>query len=160
MEVNVRRVGRTARLWALNAAACVVALLCHFNAQAETIVAREVPGWFYADGVMRQEKPTFECVYEIDGSDLVRRAVRNLSTGKTEVEDTRYSLLTDVTSFNLEALRFRKLAPSERRRAPVVRAIGRPGTDAVEIVFVGPDWIQTVKTVRDYMVIQRYVRTQ
>lgn len=125
-----------------------------------TIIAHEVPGWFYADGKMDASKPTFEYVFELQDSVLVRRSVRNTQTGKTSVDDTPYHLMTNLTSFDREALQYRKLSPSTRRRAPVVRAIGRPGTDAIEILFVGPDWVQSVKTVRDYMVIQRFERTQ
>jgi hypothetical protein len=149
---------RVSRFWLIGAT--LIAFSNPSAVQAETIVAREVSGWFYSEGRMRPEKPTFEFVYEIEGSDLVRRAVRNLSTGKAEVDETRYKLLRDLTSFNREALRFKKLSASERPLAPVVRAISRPGSDAVEILFVGPDWVQSVKTVRDYMVINRCVRIQ
>jgi hypothetical protein len=128
--------------------------------QRPTIVAREVSGWFFVDGKMKADTPSFEFVYEIQGDTLIRRSVRNLQTGKTEVDDTRYEVLTDLTSYNPEALRFKKLPDLERNLGPVVRAMGRPGSDAVEVLFIGPDWVQSVKTVRNYMVISRLVRTQ
>lgn len=130
------------------------------GAQTPTIVAKEVSGWFCADGTVKSNPPAFECVYEVHDSAIIRRSVRNLATGKTEVDDTRYEVISDLASFNAEALTFQRLTSATRRSAPVLRAIGRPGTDAVEILYIGPDWVQSVKTVRDYMVIQRSVRSQ
>lgn len=74
--------------------------------------------------------------------------------------DTRYTILGDRSSADPAALIFKNLTKSERASAPVLRALGAPGTDAVEILYIGPDWMQSVTTVRDYMVASRYHRTQ
>jgi len=125
-----------------------------------TIVAREVPGWFYADGKMEPSRPQFEIVLEIRDSSLIRRTVRNLNTDNLVTDETEYRLLTELVSYDRAALTYKVLTDETRRFAPVVRAIGKPGADAVEIIFIGPDWMQSVKTVRNYMVIQRYRRSQ
>jgi len=109
---------------------------------------------------MEPSRPQFEVVFEVRDSVLIRRSVRDIGTGKVEVDDTRYRILSDLISYKPEALQFKRLRDELRPLSPVLRAIGRPGADAVEILFVGPDWIQAVKTVRDYVVIQRYVRSQ
>jgi len=142
---------------------CTAFLLCIADvaqSQTPTIVAREVSGWFYSDGKMERSEPTFEYVIEIAGDKLIRRSVRNIETGKTEVDDTEYEIVTSLSSHDPTALRFKKLADADRPLGPVLRAIGNPGSDAVEILFVGPDWLQSVKTVKDYMVIQRFKRLQ
>jgi hypothetical protein len=149
-----------AKRLALICAGFVSLIFAPVESQTPTIVAREVSGSFYSDGVMKPEAPTFEFVFEVRDSAIIRRSVHNLQSGKIEVDDTRYEILKDVASYNPEALGFRKLTASERRLAPVIRAIGHPGSDAVEILFVGPDWVQSVKTIRDYMVISRCVRKQ
>ena len=130
--------------------------------KAATIVAREVDGWFYSDGVMKQSLPTFELVYEVTDSSLVRRTIRNLITGEVLTDNTTYVLLRNVPSFqqNRVALLFKKLTDQERAAGPVIRAIGQPGSEAVEVLYVGHDWMQSVKTLRDYMVISRYRRSQ
>jgi hypothetical protein len=130
------------------------------QSQTPTIVAREVSGWFYSDGTMERSEPTFEYVIEIAGDKLVRRSVRNIQNGKTEVDDTEYEIVTNVSSHDPAALRFKRLSEAERPQSPVLRAVGMPGSDAIEILFVGPDWLQSVKTVKDYMVIQRFTRIQ
>jgi len=148
---------------------CVVLLVATINfplgaqqprADPFTIVAREIPGWFYADGKMKPSQPQFELVFAIRDSSVIRVAVRDLNTGQTTTDDTEYRLLTDLITFDRDAMTFRPMTDDSRRTGPVVRAIGRPGADAVEILFIGPDWIQSVKTVKDYMVIQRYHRSQ
>lgn len=125
-----------------------------------TIVAREVPGWFYADGKMDSSRAQFELVFSIRDSSVVRVSVRDVITGQVTADDTEYRFITDLFSFDIKALKFRRLTDDERGSAPVIRAIGRPGDDAIEILFIGPDWLQSVKTVKDYMVIQRYHRSQ
>lgn len=41
---------------------------------------------------------------------------------------------------------------------PIIRAIGQPGTDAVEILMIGETFIQSVKSTSDYFVISRLKR--
>ena len=41
-----------------------------------------------------------------------------------------------------------------------IRAIGQPGTNAVEILMIGETFIQSVKSTSDYFVIGRLKRTK
>ena len=41
---------------------------------------------------------------------------------------------------------------------PVIRAIGQPGMDAIEILVIGETFIQSVKSTDYYFVISRYKR--
>jgi len=127
-----------------------------------TIVARGTDSWFYADGRMKQGAPEFELVFEVTDTSVIRRTIRNVSTGETLSDVTEYFFMMGVPSFRTarESLVFRKLSPAERRESPAVRAMGQPGSEAIEILYIGPDWMQSVKTVADYMVIERYARIQ
>ena len=58
-----------------------------------------------------------------------------------------------VLSRNLiERMRQRILLP------PVIRAVGQPGSDAIEILVIGQDFIQSCKSTSDYFVISRFKR--
>ena len=131
-----------------------------FHPESSTIVAREVPGWFYSNGKMSPSEPQFELVFEVHDSSVVRKTVKNIKTGEVLTDNTQYRFLTRLATYDRSALTFKTLTDQLRPLSPVVRAIGQPGADAVEILFIGPDWIQTVKTVQDYMVIYRYRRLQ
>jgi hypothetical protein len=131
-----------------------------FRPAAWTIVAREVSGWFYSDGRMSASEPEFEVVFDVRGSSVVRRTVKSIKSGKVLTDDTEYRFLTQLATYDTTALRFKVLTDQLRPLSPVVRAIGQPGADAIEILFIGPDWIQAVKTVDDYMVISRFRRLQ
>lgn len=41
---------------------------------------------------------------------------------------------------------------------PIIRAIGQPGTDAIEILVIGETYIQIVKSTADYFVVSRQKR--
>ena len=41
---------------------------------------------------------------------------------------------------------------------PIIRAIGQPGQDAIEILMIGDTFIQAVKSTSDYFVISRLKR--
>jgi hypothetical protein len=129
---------------------------------ATTLVAKETSSWFYADGIMKESGAEYELTFEVTDSSLIRRLVRNFKSGDVVVDDTEYHFITSLAYHQRakESLRFKRLSDSMRALVPAVRAIGRPGADAVEIIWIGPDWFQSVKTVKDYMVITRYIRTQ
>ncbi len=131
---------------------------------ATTIVARQTSGWFMADGEMKADAPGsgFEQTFQVTDSSLIRRSVKNLTSGQVLVDETEYFFIQDLVFADQArvSLTFQRLTPEKRRLIPAVRAIGRPGTDAIEMLQIGPDWIQSVKTVADYMVIQRSARSQ
>ncbi len=129
---------------------------------ARTIVARETDSWSYIEGKMQHGSPTFGLTYSLTDSSLIRRTVKNLQTGEVLTDDSEYIFVRNLISYRqaLGSLCFRRLTPSERGLIPAIRALGQPGSDAVETLWIGPDWMQSVRTVSGYMVISRYSRSQ
>ena len=128
----------------------LLAVLPEFGVCGQTIVAREVEGYFYSGGKMKKSSGQFENTYYYVGDTIKRIKVHDFKNNKTEIDDTIYhvqrQLLSDPGN-NMSLL-------SE----PILRAIGQPGMDAVEILVVGDKYIQSVKSTSDYFVITRFKR--
>ena len=123
-------------------------LTCSVVWAGETINAREVDGYFYADGEMKHSKGQFEITYYLDGDTITRTRVYDLNRKEVIPDNTIYQiqrqLSSDPSKGNLEP--------------PVMRAIGQPGYDAMEILMIGETYIQSVKSTSDYFVISRLKR--
>jgi len=114
----------------------------------EVITATEVQSCFYADGKMECSKGEFRNTYYRDGDKIIRTNVFNVKKKESISDNTVYSVIGDLVSDPRH--NDGKLMPQ------VVRAIGFPGSDAVEIISIGKDFIQAVKSTSDYFVINRF----
>ena len=116
----------------------------------ETITAQEVEGYFYADGEMKHSKGQFEITYYLEGDIITRTRVYDLNRKEVIPDNTVYQIQRQLSSDPSSGL--------PRLRPPLMRAIGQPGADAVEILMIGENFIQSVKSTSDYFVISRYKR--
>lgn len=116
----------------------------------ETITAKETDSYFYADGKMEHSKGQFENTYYLDSDKITRTRVYDIKKKKVIPDDTIYviqrQLISDPQNKGMKL------------RGSVIRAIGQPGADAIEILVVGEKYIQSVKSTMDYFVISRYER--
>ena len=122
-----------------------------FSGQAfagEVITATEVQSCFYADGKMKCSKGGFLSTYYRDGDKIVRTNVFNVKKKESIPDNTVYSVIGGLVSDPRHN--------DGKVRPQVVRAIGFPGSDAVEIISIGKDFIQAVKSTSDYFVISRF----
>ena len=123
---------------------------CEVALAGETITAQEVDGYFYKDGKMKQSKPQFEVTYYIEGDTVTRTRVYDLNKKQVIPDDTVYQIQRQLWSDPTMG----SLVIGE----PIIRAIGQPGTNAVEILVIGETFIQSVKSTQDYFVISRLKR--
>jgi hypothetical protein len=130
--------------------ALVVFFVCRVAFAGETITAQEVEGYFYADGEMKRSTGHVEITYYVEGDTVTRTRVYNLDKKQVIPDNTVYQIQHQLWSDPSKGLSF-----SEK---PIIRAIGQPGTDAVEILMIGETFIQSVKSTADYFVISRQKR--
>ena len=128
----------------------VVFLSCQVAIAGETITAQEVESYFYADGEMKRDKGTFESTYYLEETTITRTRVYNRTTKEVIPDDTVYQIQRQLKSDPSKGLSL--------SGKPIIRAIGQPGSDAVEILMIGDAFIQSVKSTADYFVISRYKR--
>lgn len=130
--------------------ALMVLLACGVAFAGETITAQELEGYYYRDGKMKRSKGVFEITYYMEGNTVTRTRVYDISKKEVIPDDTVYQIQRQLSS-----------DPSNKRSSlgpPVIRAIGQPGFDAVEILMIGDTFIQSVKSTSDYFVITRQKR--
>lgn len=128
----------------------LVLLACKAALAGETITAQEVEGYFYADGEMKRSKGQFEITYYIEGDTVTRTRVYDLNKKEVIPDDTVYRIQRQLLSDTATQLPV--------RRKPVIRAVGQPGMDAIEILVIGERFIQSVKSTSDYFVVSRLKR--
>ena len=98
---------------------------------------------------MKRSKGHFEITYYIDGDTVTRTRVYDLNRKEVIPDNTVYIILRDLMSDPTQG---------DTGRIRVIRAIGKPGANAVEILMIGETFIQSVKSTSDYFVIGRYKR--
>lgn len=130
--------------------ALVVFLACRVALAGETITAQEIEGYFYADGEMKQSKGLFEITYYIEGNTVTRTRVYDLSKKQVIPDNTVYQIQRQLLSDPTKGLSL--------TGKPIIRAIGQPGLDAVEILMISETFIQSVKSTSHYFVITRLKR--
>ena len=114
----------------------------------EVITAIEVQSCFYADGKMDCSKGEFKNTYYRDGDKIIRTNVFNFKKKESISDDTVYKVIGEFIS--------------DPRNNPgkylpqVTRAIGFPGTDAIEVLAIDKSYIQAVKSTNNYFVISRF----
>ena len=130
--------------------ALMVLFACGVAFAGETITAQELEGYFYRDGKMERSKGAFEITYYMEGNTVTRTRVYDISKKQVIPDDTVYQIQRQLSS-----------DPSNKRSSlgpQVIRAIGQPGLDAIEILMIGDTFIQSVKSTSDYFVISRQRR--
>ena len=135
--------------WMFTAICVAVFISPEIGICGQTIVAREVEGYFYSDGKMQKSAGQFENTYYYQGDTIKRIKVHDFRNNRTEEDDTVYQVQRQLLSDP-----GRNISLSE----PVIRAIGQPGMVAVEILVVGDTFIQSVKSTSGYFVISRFKR--
>jgi hypothetical protein len=120
--------------------------------------------WYFLSG--RKVAPGVreeELTWEIHSFGVVRRIIKDLNSGHVDSDDTEYRWLDTHNSIDFQpvALRFSKLPDGQAPSivAPVVMAIGRPGA-SVEVLSIGPGWVQSVQTVGPSVLVEYFLRTQ
>jgi hypothetical protein len=126
-------------------------LACRTAFAGETITGQEVEGYFYADGEMKPSMGQFEITYYIEGNTVTRTRVYDTNKKEVIPDDTVYQIQRQLLSDPSKGL-------SHGGKQPIIRAIGQPGTDAVEVLMIGETFIQSVKSTSDYFVISRLKR--
>ncbi|MDZ4209981.1 MAG: hypothetical protein U1C56_02270 [Candidatus Curtissbacteria bacterium] len=125
---------------------------CRFAICGETIHTKEVESFFYADGKMERSEGNFEITYYLEGDSITRTRVFNLSKKEVIPDDTVYYRQSKLNSDPKSPLHLSTFDNA------VIRAIGQPGTDAVEILSITDDFVLSCKSTNDYFVISRAKR--
>lgn len=116
----------------------------------QILKAREIESYFYHDGKMKKSDGEFEITYKLIRDKVIRTKVYNFVKHQNIPDDTVYTIQRELSSDPSQNIR-----PHSKS---VIRAVGQPGTDAIEILVIFDNYIQTVKSTSDYFVISRFVR--
>jgi hypothetical protein len=125
-----------------------IIFLPHFALSGEVITAKEVQNCFYADGKMQCGDGEFKNTYYREGDKIIRTNVFNFKKKESLSDNTVYKIMSELAS-----------DPRNNSGAlfpQVTRAIGFPGTDAVEIISIDKEFIQAVKSTSNYFSISRF----
>jgi len=111
----------------------------------EVIVALETESYFFGNPIekVEREEGAYENTYFYDGKTITRTMVSNSKRGKTLSDDTKYFVDTKVVNSSLSGDAY-------------IRAVGYPGTDAIEVLTFNSKYMQNVKSTGDYIIITRY----
>jgi hypothetical protein len=139
-------------------AALIVLSYAAALSQPQTIVGVQTGGWHFADSQMKNTSDQFEITYQVTGDTVIRTKVYDRKKDQTIPDHTEYIILSHLESHSMKVLSSKSGTPQKGMFPPVVRAVGQPGTDAVEILVIGADFIQSVKSTSDYFVISRFRR--
>jgi hypothetical protein len=119
---------------------------------SQTIVTQETEGYFYADSNMKKYVGQFEITYLVEDDKVTRTRVYDLRKKEVIPDDTVYTVQKQLTS-----------DPNNPQHMPaldknVIRAIGQPGLDAVEILVITDKAVQSCKSTSNYFVISNSKR--
>ena len=119
---------------------------------AETIVAHETEKYFYKDGNMKKFEGQYENTYYLDmeKGTLTRTRVYDYQTRKITPDETVYQLETTLRSHPTHAIHF--------GLSQVIRGVGRPDKDSVEIVSIDDDFVTVSTSTADNFVMSRAKR--
>ena len=115
----------------------------------KTIYAKETNGFFYQNGKIKQSEGQFENTYLLEGNKIIRTRVFNVKTKKIIPDNTIYTIhrgLWSDPNMNMPV------------KNPIIRALGQPGTDAIEILVIDFNGSQmhSIKSTADYFAISHY----
>ena len=121
-------------------------------ASAETIVTHEVEKYFYKDGKIEKFEGQFENTYYLDREKniLTRTRIYDFQTKKITPDETSYQIETTLRSHPANAPYY--------SLAPLIRAIGRPDGDTVQIVMIDDHFVTTCTSTADTYVLSRATR--
>ena len=136
--------------------ACVILLLTLPGVSSvspgEIISFRELESFFYANGKMERFEGRFECVYFMEGDTITRIKVVDSKTNETHFDKTAFYIERQLRSDPSKGL--------AARGNGVVRAVGRPGIDGVEILSITGEFLMSVKSTSDFFEISRSMRVR
>jgi hypothetical protein len=115
----------------------------------ETIYAKEINSLFYQDGKIKQSEGQFENTYLFEGNKIIRTRVKELKNNKIIPDNTIYTIhrgLMSDPNMNMAG------------KSPIIRALGQPGTDAIEILVIdfNRSKMNSIKSTADYFIISHY----
>ena len=121
-----------------------------FVCAGEMFTFQEQESYFYADGKMERSEGRYEYVYFMEGDTITRIQVLDLKKNETQYDNTKFYIERQLRSDPTKGLAIQSKG--------VVRAIGRPGIDGVEILSITEQFMQSVKSTSNYFVITRLKR--
>jgi hypothetical protein len=121
-----------------------------FVCAGEMITFQEQESYFYADGTMERSEGRFETVYYMEGNTITRIQVLDLKTNEIQYDNTKFYIERQLRSDPTKGLGIQSKG--------VVRAIGRPGIDGVEILSITEQFMLSAKSTSNYFVISRLKR--
>jgi hypothetical protein len=123
----------------------IVVLLSPLAFCGEIIVAQETETYFFPnpDKKVEQDDGEFENTYDFTGNTITRIKVSNPKRGQPLSDDTKYVVDKKLISVSYSG-------------DPYIRAVGYPGTDAIEILTFNSKYMQNIKSTGDYMIVTRY----
>lgn len=115
----------------------------------ETIYAKETNSFFYQNGKIKESEGQFENTYILEGHNLIRTHVYDLINNKNISDDTIYTIhkgLSSDPNMNLPG------------RKHFIRALGQPGTDAIEILIIdfNAGHMDSIRSTANYVVISHF----
>jgi hypothetical protein len=115
----------------------------------QTIYAKETKGVFYQNGKIKQTEGQFENTYLLEDNKIIRTLVFNKNTKETISDNTIYTIHRGLSSDPTKNMPGHKY---------IIRALGQPGTDAIEILVINFDknQMESIKSTSDYFVISHY----
>lgn len=141
MRINDRFLSRAFWIFAF------ILLVVPAELRAETVVAHETEKYFYKDGSVQKFEGQYEYTYFVDPEkpEIVRTRVYDYQSQKITPDETVYQVQKELIS-----------DPSLAGRhgmAPVIRAVGRPGSDILEILVIDGDAVHIVKSTSNEIVL-------
>ena len=118
-------------------------------ARAETIVAHETEKYFYNDGRLEKFDGQWENTYymDLEKGTLTRTRVYDYQTKKIRPDETVYEIDTALRSHPTHSIRY--------DLPPVIRGVGRPDPDSVEIITIEDDFVTTSTSTAKSFVVSR-----
>jgi len=115
----------------------------------DTIYAKETNSFFYKDGKIKQSEGQFENTYILEGNKIIRTRVYNIKNNEIIPDNTIYTIhkgLSSDPNMNMST------------KNPIIRALGQPGTDAIEILAIdfNAGRMDSIKSTANYFVISHY----
>lgn len=124
------------------------------SAEAGTVVSHESDKYFFKLGKMSRYDGQFENTYEVDLEKgiVTRTRLYNFLEKRITPDGTVYQIEKDLLS-----------TPGKHNRyvlPPVVRAVGKPDADSVEILVIEEAAVTTARSTSNELVISRGQRLQ
>jgi hypothetical protein len=122
----------------------------------EKIIAQEIDGYIFnlsGDGKMVPYKPQFEITYYIIGDEVRRVGVYDIKTKEIIPDNTVYKIQRQLWSDPTK-----KLSTQADLNNPNIRAIGQPGTDSIEILTIGEEFVLSVRSTGNHLTISKLKR--